>query len=285
MPKNLFLAKLNSWGQITMNKKYSGLLLAALMILPGCVPVSRYKAKSLKSIDITTGYQDSQKGVKLSVKRLTREDKKELFGDRSKKLYLSDEHIEVLYFSLHNLSGIDYSLSATSIDLAIMPSEKIVKLMKTSTIGRFMGTIGSLLGLGLVNVASWYGFSRLIKSKAPVSALIIPGFWFGGMQVATATAGKYASSTENSIHTNHKIEQDLDEKTSHDNVLIASGDAYEWLIFVKYSDYNPQFSLTLREKINRHNTIIFDVDLQASLIKTERSALPYYADLDNHDDE
>jgi len=266
-----------------MNKKYSGLLLVGLIILPGCVPVSRYKEKSLKSIDTSAGYQGSQKGVKVTVKRLTREDKKQIFGDRSKRLYSSDEHIEVLYFSLHNLSAIDYSLSSTSIDLSIMPSEKIVKLMKTSTVGRFMGAMGSLLGLGLVNVAAWYGFSSLIKSKAPVTALIIPGFWFGGMHVAAAATGKYASSTENSAYTNHKIEQDLHEKTSHDNVLIASGDAYEWLIFVKYSEYSPQFSLTLREKGNHHNTIIFDVDLQASLVKTERSALPYYADLDEHE--
>src|SRR5579871_5202749 len=144
-----------------MNKKYSGLLLVGLIILPGCVPVSRYKEKSLKSIDTSAGYQGSQKGVKVTVKRLTREDKKQIFGDRSKRLYSSDEHIEVLYFSLHNLSAIDYSLSSTSIDLSIMPSEKIVKLMKTSTVGRFMGAMGSLLGLGLVNVAAWYGFSSL----------------------------------------------------------------------------------------------------------------------------
>jgi hypothetical protein len=61
---------------------------------------------------------------------------------------------------------------------------------------------------------------------------------------------------------NRRITKDLKTKTLHDTVVIKSGGHYEGIIFVKATDYKPQFNITMHEKNNAKNSVIFDVDVR-----------------------
>jgi hypothetical protein len=61
---------------------------------------------------------------------------------------------------------------------------------------------------------------------------------------------------------NGRISKDIKVKTLHEKVIIKSGKQYDGLIFVKLSDYSPQFAVTMYEKDNAKKSVTFDVDLE-----------------------
>src|SRR5688572_15476890 len=116
-----------------MYKKMS-FLLVGLLLLPGCYRVPQYRNQSLRFVDDNSGYRESKQGLVLRAKRLTNYDKKELFGQYSKRLSRPlNGPIEVIYLSFHNLSTATYILPSNGIDLETIPHCDIARLMKTST--------------------------------------------------------------------------------------------------------------------------------------------------------
>lgn len=259
-----------------MAKKIGLLLLAGLVILPGCYRVPQYRSKSLRFLgDSSDGYRESKNGFIARVKRLTNYDKKELFGQYSKKLdrYVNGP-IEVVYVSFHNLSSQVYLLPSAGIDLEIIPHQEIEKLMKTSTAARIAGSVGSYFAMAMGGFLGWSGsLVTIMAHNAPAWAFLIPL-----VGVSSAIAGfvyycKYAQSIEQSLKANKHIKDDLEDKTLLEGIIIQAGDKYEGLIFVKSSDYTPQFNVTMHEQNNRHKKLIFEVDLQQSYVMNRNDGI------------
>ena len=65
-----------------------------------------------------------------------------------------------------------------------------------------------------------------------------------------------------SIVMNTRVRRDIEEKVLPKKELINSGQYCEGLIFVKASDYKPEFNVIMFEKNNWINKLTFDVDLR-----------------------
>ena len=251
------------------------IVLASLVLLPACYRVPKYRSQTLQFVDDKSGYHESRNGLIVRAKRLTNYDKKELFGQYSKKLSCYPRGpIEVIYLSLHNLSPIVYVLPSTGIDLEMVPHADIARLMKTSTGGRILGFMGSWFGIMAGYIGMGTGLCMLLNNDAPKGSGLIP--LVGGVSATIAGAvyaDRYASSIGQSLQMNERITTDLEDKAMPEGALIQPGDKYEGLIFVHSADYTPQFSVTVREKDNRHNRIIFDVDVHASFKNVDQESL------------
>ncbi|HEX4069211.1 MAG TPA: hypothetical protein VHX42_03880, partial [Candidatus Babeliales bacterium] len=200
-------------------------------------------------------YRGTQDNVMTHVKLLSREDKDLLFGDRSRLIH--DHDIQVICLSLYNLSNVDYRFFPADIDLAMMSSRDVEKLMKTNSVGRLTvsaatGISSWALGTTAMFVIGDMGIASVLGAAAFLAPSIICG----------ATALVFFGKSIKSMIMNKRMKKDLAEKIVHKKVIIKAGDHYEGLIFVKTADYNPQFNVQLREKNNRKHVISFDVDVR-----------------------
>jgi hypothetical protein len=245
-----------------------GLFLAIVVLLPGCMHVSTYQRKALKAVSDQCTYRGAEKNVIVQAKLLSREDKAFLFGPRHENLDdKANNSIQVIYFSIHNLSDNFYFFSANDIDLVAIPHQKIAQLMKTSTIGRYMASDGFVLLTGASAAGASLGF--LICGLAFDNGESVPRWWwlapisFVVTGVASiVSAIKLQRSAKKSEVMNNRIREDLAVKGSQKSLIISSGEQYAGLVFVKSSDYTPQFAITMHEKGNARNSITFDVDLR-----------------------
>jgi len=239
-----------------MEKKVivTGLVLAAIVFLPGCMRVPSYKRRSLELFRNNFTYTYTDDGVTVCVKRLNCPEKDYLFNGRS---VLGDT--EGIYFSIYNLSAGDYTISPEDIGLVQIAYRDIQKaIKKTSTVARFSGAVVSG-GIGASGVAILthvaHAAPHLFFKTSPL--LTIPG-----------TAGAivlgivFLAHSIKSAVTNSRINKDLKEKILHNKVVIKPGAHYEGLIFVKASNYRPDFTITMHEKKKVHNSISFDVNLE-----------------------
>jgi hypothetical protein len=256
-----------------MLKKVS-LLLAGLLLLPGCYRVHRYKSSSLHSIDVARGYRKTRNGFTLCATRLTNFDKKGLFGVYSKKLARHGKGgpIEVIYLSLHNLTPMTYMLPYQGIDLDILSAREVARLFKPSTAGRIMGVMGSYLGVIVGYLGMGAGLVLLLEGnhKAGFIPLI------GGVSATIAGAvygDRYISSVSESVGANAQISDDLEDKTLSEGIVIQPGDKYEGLLFVQSVDYTPEFNVLVSERSGTKKKMIFEVDLHASFKNADRELL------------
>jgi len=234
------------------NKSFLGLFLAILVLLPGCIHVPTYKRRSLQSVSDKCAYRGAEKNVIMKAKLLSREDKSALFGRHSRLIH--DNDIQVMYLSIHNLSNVSYLFSPVDIDLSMMSSHDVAQLMKTSSVSRLAkGTALGAVGAGAIG---WGVTGPMLCQSMAIAYVCLPL----GAVAATASLVLFGTSIK-SIIMNKRIRKDITEKTVHKKVIINSGEQYEGLIFIKSSDYTPQFAVTLHEQDNIKNSIVFDVDL------------------------
>src|SRR5258708_37613205 len=128
--------------------------------------------------------------------------------------------------------------------------------MKASCVSRLTGgVVGGVFSYPF-GVAAMFAMGDLgISSFLCAAAFLTPSIVCAGMALA------FFGTSIKSIVMNSRIKKDLAEKVLHEKVIINSGEQYEGLIFVKSSDYTPQFAVTLHEQDNMKNSIVFDVDL------------------------
>jgi len=234
-----------------VNKVNIRFLLAGLVLLPGCIRVPSYNRKPLKSISDSFTYYGVEKNIIVQVKRLTEDNIQYLFGSRSQQ---KDDSFEVIYLSVHNISPIPYLLFAADIDCTMLPYKEVIKRLKTSSITRL---VGSIVPIHVIAYPSAY----LLVSGAFLS---VPIAAYAGISLAIAGVGlglACVGAGIKSIVMNTHISKDIKEKIVPKKVIIKSGDHYEGLIFVKSSDYKPQFKVTMHEYNNNECKIIFDVNL------------------------
>jgi hypothetical protein len=236
-----------------LNGKIFGLVLAGLVLLPSCMRVRKYHPQSLKMVRDKMMYSETQKNITVRAKRLNENDKEYLFNKHIGGL--EGNEFQVIYVSIDNMSGVRYELLSDSIDLERVSYADVVKqLKKTSTAGRAVAS-GLALSYGVAA-----GVRLGTEAMAPGCGILMIPF-IPMMSIGTAVAAVTGIRAIESWRMNRRIDKDLKEKMLAENMIIMPYGHHEGLIFVKSIDYNPQFSITVREKNNRHNKIIFDVDL------------------------
>ena len=238
------------------NKSFFGILLAVLVLLPGCIlHVPSYRRQPLRMIRENFTYSGSENNVMLRAKLLNEVDKEDLFGDRIGAI--EGGQFKVVYLSIHNLSDKNYSIMPHSIDLRQISCSRVIGLMKkTSSVGRLTAYVfGGIASKELFVLAASASFA-----SANVIALSVVASTVGvGLEVISLI-GLFRGIK--SIVMNSRIAKDIKEKTLHEKIIINSGERYEGLIFVKSSDYTPQFAVTMHENNNMKNSISFNVDLR-----------------------
>ena len=243
------------------NGKVIGIFLAGLVLLPGCVHVPSYKPKSLdsiKSFNPLFTHKETKHNVTLGVNYLNDNAKFHLFNDRN--ILLDGEKVEIIHISVYNLSTDQYVISPNGIGAIQIPYTNVLRSLQTSSTdhlkkaGVVGGAIyGTLSGLTIAMFLPM-GFYIIITGTMLVAWPI----------VATITMLPFLGKTIKSTIMNGCIDKDLKEKMLHREVIIPSGEKYEGLIFVKSSDYNPQFNVALTEQYHPDNKLIFDVDLSST---------------------
>ncbi|HLJ31172.1 MAG TPA: hypothetical protein VKU36_01930 [Candidatus Babeliales bacterium] len=245
---------------IKKNRLFFGLSLAILILLPSCVKVPTYYQRPLKSVGTHFMYYGDNNKVIVRAKALNTAERHALFGGHIQELHDKDNRpLQIIYVSIHNLTDADYILCGDDINLKQITYLQLNKLMKkTSSMRRL--AIAGLGGGGFY--ALCYGMWQVVLS--PGGGILITVF---GLPMIGCIVGGAAAVTLGSIQgirsivMNRRISKDLKEKILHEKVIINSGGCYEGLIFVKSSDYKPQFNVTIHEKDSGED-ITFDVDLK-----------------------
>lgn len=230
-------------------------------MLPGCIRVPTYKKKSLDIFKNNCSYRHGEKGVVASVKQLNEAEKNYLFDGRIPLL----NEAEIIYVSIYNLSDSHYILGPEMISLEQMPFCDIKKaIKKTNSVERLFGagvsSVGAYAALGVAVSVTKQGIAGV--GTAPMLLLCFIGSVGYAISAVVIPLGlTFLAQGIKSIVMNARMHEDLQEKMLQKNVVIKSGEKYEGLIFVKSSDYKPEFTLTVHEKNKAKNSLTFDVDL------------------------
>jgi len=240
--------------------RFFGIFLAGLVLLPGCMHVPAYKCQPLQSMNEHCVYRGVEKNVIVRAKVFSQDEKKYFFNN-----YARNDGQSVIYFSIHNLSRLDYVFSGNGICIKQIPYQEVIESMKkTSSRSRF---VGGSMSAGVALPATGWACAAFIGSatvKCPITAAVamVIGFAMSIVAVPFLVFGTaFLVQGIKSITVNNRIKRDIAEKIMDEPVVIPSGGQYEGLIFVKVSDYTPQFTLVLQEKDAVNNTITFNVDL------------------------
>lgn len=108
--------------------RFLGLFLATLVLLPGCMRMPSYKRRSLQSISNNCMYRGSEKSVIIHVKKLSHAEKNYIFDAR-----MHDNDLQVIYFSIHNLSDEAYMFPHDGIHFELVPHKNVMKLLKKTS--------------------------------------------------------------------------------------------------------------------------------------------------------
>jgi len=252
------------------HKGFLGLFLAVLVFLPGCLHVPTYRSRSLQSVSEHCAYRGFQKNVVVRAKCLSQAEKSYLFNGRSA---LIDDELHAIYLSIHNLGKTPYTFSYDSIQVKQVKSSDVTRSMKkTSSVGRLCGSaLFAYPSLPIVTVFAVVGVARIeiVPIVIACCGSLIAGGMIGGLValgiVGTGFSIAFLAQGIKSIVMNRRMHKDLIEKILHEPVVIKSGEQYEGPIFVKTSDYQSEFSVTMRDQNDPSNMISFDVDLQSHI--------------------
>jgi hypothetical protein len=232
-------------------------LVLSLIALPGCFRVPSYHRQSLHILNTNFSDIKSEKGVVIRAKRLSEDEKQELFGQRAVLLHDSSNlPIYPVYFSIHNLSKVSYVISPKDIDLELVSYQEAAKCMKVGGTGRFFKREGLWLAGTWIGGATLGGLLGLYTSLFMLHALCIGGAVFvTSFGVATmVNTGLWIKT----IWLNTRVRQDLRDKTLHEKTVIYPGQQYDALVFVNRLDYKPNFSVTMHEKDDQKKNITFN---------------------------
>jgi hypothetical protein len=236
--------------------KIIAFLLVGLAVLPGCLQVPVYKIKPLTDLHTHFSYSEIKNNIVFQVRQLADTEIEHLFDGRAIELLKS---VTVLHCSIHNLSKTNYIFSVDNNHFSALSSNQIIRLLKTSSTGRIAtGTFGGI-GTAMTATGAFLGCLVLIEPMFLVAAPY--AVIFGVPLVTTIFALPFFGKAIKSAVMNHRIKKDLNNKIITSNMLIPSGDVISGLMFIKSTDYTPEFSLMVHEQHNQTNKIVFDVIL------------------------
>src|SRR5216684_5886685 len=189
------------------NKSFFGLLLALLVLLPGCMHVPSYQRKPLRRVSADFTYCDVKNDVIVQAKRLDVPEVQCIFGSRGEIL---KNQYEIIYLSVHNLGNDSYLFSPADIDLTIMSHRDIARLMKTNSIGGIARVAVSAGGAA----ASYYLTILCVLAGKGGGPEVLPIIAAGsvGLGVISIGAGLvFLGKTVKSMIVNGRVSRDLKE--------------------------------------------------------------------------
>ncbi|HSC25565.1 MAG TPA: hypothetical protein VLB80_05125 [Candidatus Babeliales bacterium] len=229
--------------------------LIILVLLPSCMRVPTYHRHSLHNVNTKFDYRNAERGVILQAKQLTIPEIQYLFGLGSAKL---SKTFAVLYISIHNLSNIAYTFSPDNFDIELATYDDVIKsVKKTSTASRLTGAALSGIIVSPIPFDFWL---FCIASSHHLPSIVLAPFVVAGI-IAIPLGITFLAQGIKSAVMNSRIKKDFKEKTFHQKVDINAGEKYEGLVFVKLSDYQPKFTITMHEKYTMQNNIVFNVNV------------------------
>jgi len=216
--------------------------------LPGCMRVPSYHTKPLKLYKNDSAYVATEQGVVLQARRLTQVEKNCFFDRQIVPL----NGVKAIYFSIVNLSDKTYTVTPDEINVLQVSLNDIKKTVKEGdTVPYLAGTLAS----GWITAIPIF---CLLSYVVPPMPILVAG------GIALPLGGIFFVQSIRSLVVNSRINEDLRSKILYRKLIIKPGQKYERVIFVKASDYKPEFTVIMHEKNKAKNTIIFDVNLDKS---------------------
>lgn len=241
---------------------YVGVVLGVLAFLPGCGKKTRYQSKDLPVLnEYNAQYHAVKNNVTLNVKRLDKQDTKDLFSNRGLKLLKNPEYLPV-QFSIENKSNTNWTIQPESITLPQIPLKQVKKRLRKNTAGTIALIIvcGTLLA-GTMGTAAFGMVALAMLTNYTIPLILMETV------VAAGTAGIVTTPLASGIvgaqskNYNTALNFDLDRVGLFENVTIEPNQKINKIIFAPVQDYSNTFNLSLTNNTDDSTLITYNVEL------------------------
>lgn len=259
--------------------KFFGLFILFFLV-PGCFS-GHYKVRKLKPLDRQTAqFVEKKEDVKVLVSALSEARTKKIFGQ---ELNNGKKYLCPIQITVKNKSDKVWLLGNKGIDLKMIPSDQVAKLLRYHTWARF--ATWSAVYVGFVVVLAPF---ILVISFAGAAAGAFLGYvgevagytLLGLATVALAFSGPFFIATDcvTCSKQNAQIENDFKKKTGFEGLILLPGKSKNLLIFVNEQDYKTNFSIDLNSLAGDKN-LHFDVVLEKPVEPHARANLLGYINI------
>ena len=247
---------------LTVSFRSLGLLLIGTLIilLPACKrPI--YNPKNLSQVPVSPQYMNSQNGVTLQVKKLTKEEAQALFDGRGTRLLSKRKPIYPFYLSIENNGSQILILDPKNISVRLANSQLIAARLYSHTSRRILAPL--LIGI-VGTTASFFAaaYITILGAIAVMPAVVKAGYATLGLSgifaIGSPTLSYYQG--HHALAVNNAIDKDLEHKMLSEPVKIMPGQSLKKLIFIPRKSYNPSFTIDLVDQSTRQR-LSFDIDL------------------------
>jgi len=239
-----------------INKLFFSLIATSLLFFSACIKVPPYRHLLLKNRILKQPNNPIDQTILLQTKQLTNQEIEYLFGPNGKGLRKNTIIIAVF---IDNNTAFDYVFSPQDITIKSLGYNNVTKFTKkrssfSSRLGKIIFSLYTFSSL-YSNMLQWRDEEACRQAGSAIlfttalTILSIPGtFTFITQGITSALR-------------NRKVNKILKEQIIDRPININSGQLYEGLIFIKPSEYQSTFTLTIHQKNQLNEKIIFNVNL------------------------
>lgn len=238
---------------------FSVTLVALLICLPGCQKTS-YMPYCLQHVDNVQNAQ-TQNGVRLQVKKLSRAQAQEVFNGKAGCLLRKRKPIYPLLLTLENNSQYAITLDPKNIPIKLVRPEVAAARLHFHTHRRVITSL--LLGLSTATVTFFAAaYVTIIGTISAVPSLVKTGYAALGLSALFAIGTPFIAYNQgvNAQSVNDAIDQEILSKSLGAPVIIYPNQSIKLLLFAHYSLPKQPFCIKL---INENQTaFLFSIDLK-----------------------
>jgi hypothetical protein len=249
-------------------------IIAILLVVPGCVHVPSYRIKPLTFLSHRFDDTVVKKDVTIRVKRMTKREAVELFGPRGRWFFKSRRNMIIpLHISIYNHSITPIITGPNNISMFCMyPPDVIHRLQSRSGLWALRSCICGLpISLGTLTV----GFSAAVFGHLLGSDGIIQAGWatiIAGSSMLIATPIWAISNAAISHSINKKIKADIMEKILDMNTTVQPYEHIDTLIFVHRRDLQKACTFSWITVEDEPKTVVIPLTIPLH-IKDSRRAI------------
>lgn len=249
-----------------MNKKWINVCIisGAVCLLSGCL--KHYAPNPIKPLNNIADYKKTHDQVTIQAKELSFAECQEIFGDRTKRLFVKRKPFVPIQLTIENNSDNTWLLAESMIDLPIASSKSVISRLQNGRVLRTFATAGIALiaGFALCEVGGMF-MIPLFLGQQTLGNLLLGLFGISLAAGGAVTVGGVpifsVVSSGNTSHENRVI-KDYVQKTSLGKALIIKpGETINVLLFVLQKQFKPKFTVTLFDQHDEQRTQTFNVTL------------------------
>jgi hypothetical protein len=215
-----------------------------LAALPGCFRAPNFQIHSTTPLHKqNVNYIDNKNNVTLKVKELSNNEIDELFDGQGNKITCGRNSLRPIQIAVRNSSLKTWVLAASEINLRLSDIEDVFARLHSSPFYR-----------GISLFCSGNLIFRLIGTLYPVSLQAIAIMSLPISLISHQESAKIA-------YENTKREHILAQQSLTDELIIYPGQTINTLIFVRKNQYRSMFTLTLLNKRDYSEELVFKVKL------------------------